>query len=442
MLLLIGAVLLSQLIVIVIFFLKIETRTEYFRQSSINDALTAVYQQIATADAEQGKAIARRLSNRENEFRVIDQPLSTTLANKSQWIDIQMSTTTGEIINGKYHEGETSLRELWGFWFSDEWLKCVDIIGLQAIGSGCPYTFYEFPLTQKRWLFVAENSGPNVYMILAPVILSASLSLIIISYGVLLAVRKITLPMQQLNVAAQRFGRGEKAQTVPLSGSEEIRQTITAFNNMQYRIGRFVTDRTRMLAAISHDLRTPITSLRLRAEFVGDEVLRDKMIRTLEDMQTMVESCLAFTREESLDEAFETVDLIQLLSELADDSSFITFESQASQYLFSCQRIKLTRALVNLLDNAVKYGSRAVVSLKIADTVVINIDDFGPGIPQDQFENVFEPFVRLDKARNTEGASVGLGLSIARTIIHQHGGDIALSDIHSGLRVTVRLPVS
>jgi signal transduction histidine kinase len=204
-----------------------------------------------------------------------------------------------------------------------------------------------------------------------------------------------------------------------------------------------------MLAAISHDLRTPITSLRLRAEFIEDEEIRQKILETLDDMQRMAEATLAFAREEAAQEDTRPVDLAALIesvcADLADIGQDVTFAGAArSHYLGRPSSLK--RALRNLIENAVTYGRRARVGLETGQREWhIVIDDDGPGIPEADFERVFAPFVRLEESRNPETGGVGLGMAISRSIVRGHGGDITLENRRGehgtlGLRVTIRLP--
>jgi len=200
-----------------------------------------------------------------------------------------------------------------------------------------------------------------------------------------------------------------------------------------------------MLAAMSHDLRTPITTLRLRVEFIEDEDIKNKILETLDDMQRMTDATLAFVREEVAVEPTRMVDLSALIesvtSDLSDLGKDVQFE-EAERFDYGCRPAGLKRALCNLLENAVRYGERAKVSLDLADGGPrITIDDHGPGIPEDQIERMFQPFVRLDESRSVEGGGIGLGLAIARSIIKSHGGDIALSNRREGgLRVLITLP--
>ena len=262
---------------------------------------------------------------------------------------------------------------------------------------------------------------------------------------VVLVVRRVTRPMNRLAEAADRLGRGESPGPVPEEGPEEVRRTTQAFNRMQERLERFVADRTRLLAAVSHDLRTPITSLRLRAEFIEDEEVREKILETLEEMQRMAEETLAFAREEATREDTQTVDLAALLDSLCQDLADMGREvdfAEAMRSPLPCRPVALKRAFRNLIENAVRHGTRARVRLdSTGSALMVEIDDDGPGIPEADFERVFEPFVRLEESRSRETGGVGLGLAIARSILRAHGGDIALANRpEGGLRVTVSLP--
>jgi len=255
--------------------------------------------------------------------------------------------------------------------------------------------------------------------------------------------RRITRPLRRLALAAERLGRGEDVPPLPSEGPMDIRCTAAAFNRMRERLQRFVDDRTRMLAAIGHDLRTPITSMRLRAEFVSDEETRRKLLATLNEMQAMTEATLAFVREDATRETTRTVDLSALLESLCADLADLGWDvafSNGEKIPYRCRADALRRALRNLIENAVRYGERARVALtSTREAIEITVDDDGPGIPEEDMERVFAPFVRLESSRNRTTGGVGLGLSIARTIVRAHGGDIGLANRNS-LRATVKLP--
>ncbi|KAF1042276.1 MAG: Osmolarity sensor protein EnvZ [Herbaspirillum frisingense] len=278
---------------------------------------------------------------------------------------------------------------------------------------------------------------------------------------VFLFVRRILRPIKALAQAAERVSRGELVDPLPVTGPAEAREVTSAFNLMQERLRRFVEDRTRMLAAISHDLRTPITSLRLRAELVDDAPLKAAMIRTLEEMRVMVEETLRFARDDASTEDTREIDLRALLRDVVEEQRAqgrdVQLRGDATAVLpYRCRPVNLKRALSNLVDNAVHYGQRARLALSAgtAGALQIHVDDDGPGIAADKLQDVFKPFVRLDPSRHRNasgardggrGGHVGLGLAIARSCIEAHGGRLELENRGApehahGLRAVVSLP--
>ena len=260
-----------------------------------------------------------------------------------------------------------------------------------------------------------------------------------------LTVRKLTAPLRALEKASRQLGRGEAVEPLKEEGPKEVRGTISAFNAMQERLMRFVQDRTRMLAAVSHDLRTPITTMRLRAEFIDDDDMREKILASLEEMQTMTDAVLAFAREDAASEETKDVDLAALLSSMAEDyadmGKDVSFSGPGS-LIYSCRSVSLKRAVRNLTENALRYAGDANLSLKAQPkSLEIEITDSGPGIPEEKLEEVFAPFFRVEGSRNLETGGVGLGLSITRTIIRSHGGDVTLKNRSGGgLQATITLP--
>jgi signal transduction histidine kinase len=300
-------------------------------------------------------------------------------------------------------------------------------------------------LQDGRWLNAVSVMRPLDRFWQWQTLLSAGLTALILSVLMILMVQRITQPLARLAVAADRFGRGEASPPLAEHGPVDIQETIRAFNRMRTRLERFVQDRTRMLAAISHDLRTPITALRVRAELIDDPETRGKILVTLDEMQRMTEATLAFVREEAVQEGSRLIDLVALVESLCDDLSDtgkdVAF-SGPGKIPYSCHVLSLKRALGNLIDNAVIYGQRARVTLtEDREALRITIDDDGPGIAVADMERVFEPFVRLEASRSRETGGVGLWMAIARSIVRRHGGDITLDNRpEAGLRVTVRLP--
>jgi signal transduction histidine kinase len=275
-------------------------------------------------------------------------------------------------------------------------------------------------------------------------IISLAVTAVILSICAAFIARGMTRPMRRLAVAAEALGRGESVTPLPESGPDDIRQTAEAFNLMQARLQRFVEDRTRMLAAIGHDLRTPITSLRLRTEFVTDDETREKMLSTLDELRAMTEATLAFSRDQATEEVTRNVNLTALVESLCDDLVELGHDVtclEAPKIGYRCRADALKRAVRNLVENAVRYGERARVSLRSgAAAIEIVVEDDGPGIDTEAIERVFAPFFRLENSRNRETGGIGLGLSIARNIVRHHGGDVTLANTGNGLRATISLP--
>ena len=300
-------------------------------------------------------------------------------------------------------------------------------------------------LTNGCWAEITLHGPPPAFGWIRMLARIGGFGLVIILCSLWFA-RSAARNLSQFSAAADAVGRSVDAPLLPETGPREVRLAAKAFNRMQERLRRFVTDRTQMLAAISHDLRTPLTRLRLRAEFVDDEAQRQKMLNDIAEMEAMIAATLAFARDDAVREPRAQQDLDQLLDQLASDlcdSGYPVNYEPGEPVIVSCSPGGIRRALANLAENAVKYGDVAHLSLaRDGDTATILIDDDGPGIPPELAEQVFQPFFRLEGSRNRDTGGVGLGLSVARTIIRGHGGDIALANRpEGGLRVTVTLPV-
>jgi signal transduction histidine kinase len=250
--------------------------------------------------------------------------------------------------------------------------------------------------------------------------------------------------------AAEALGRDVNAPPLPENGPTEVRTAAIAFNTMASRIRRFVQDRTELLTAIGHDLRTPITRLKLRAEFVEDEEQRAKILADLGELEELVSATLAFGRDVRTTEPLSPIDLAELLRTILDESADAWPDMQEklhyegpSHVTVMARPLGLKRVFVNLISNAIHYGGSALVRLRRADDgmVVVEVEDDGPGLPPNELERVFEPFHRGEPSRSRETGGVGLGLPIARNISRAHGGDVSLANRASGgLRVTVTLP--
>jgi signal transduction histidine kinase len=309
---------------------------------------------------------------------------------------------------------------------------------------GRPWGTLSVRLADGRWLN-ASVDRPPVPPLGAAFLASFLMSALAVGAVGALGVRRASRPLRRLAEAADRLGRGEAFEPLPETGPQETRQANIAFNRMRERLDRFIRDRTAMLAAVAHDLRTPITSLRLRAEFVDDEETRTKIIETLAEMQVMADSMLAFARGDAESEPTRLTQLSALVESVVEDAVAsgrdVRFV-ETGPITLPCRPHALRRALANLVDNAVHYGARAVLSVeRDAGEIRILVDDEGPGIPEAELERVFDPFVRLEASRSRETGGAGLGLSIARTILRSHGGDLRLENRREGgLRAIAALP--
>jgi signal transduction histidine kinase len=287
---------------------------------------------------------------------------------------------------------------------------------------------------------------PRGWRLFDPIVITAlSIAIITIMLGVW-AARAITAPLRAFAKAAESFSPESQITPLPERGPEEVRSATRALNAMRERIKGLVEDRTRMLAAVGHDLRTPITRLRLASEFVGDPQLRQQMLRDLDQMNRMVESILIFLREgRSLNNAI-SVDAAATLQTVCDEFADAGHDVRlaASEHAaVKAQPDELRRALANVIDNAVRYAGRAIVSLaQTPDGVVIAVEDEGPGIPDARKAAMLQPFVRGEPARHMDGTTgFGLGLSIASAIVAAHGGTLTLHDCQPrGLVVRIVLP--
>jgi len=262
----------------------------------------------------------------------------------------------------------------------------------------------------------------------------------------LIVVRNLSRPLRQFAEAANRIGApGAPALVLAEDGPREVQLAAQAFNRMQARIERLILDRTQALAAVSHDLRTPIARLRLRAGFLDDTTSQAAIDTDLDDMEAMIDSTLAYLRGESEGEEPRAADIAAILETLCDaaaDAGHAVEYAGPRQARLLCRPVALKRALANLIDNAVKYGGGAHVSLEdAADTLTVRVEDRGPGIPAESLQTVFEPFRRLETSRNRGTGGAGLGLTIARQVAEAHGGTLTLANRQGGgLAAMLRLP--
>jgi len=276
-------------------------------------------------------------------------------------------------------------------------------------------------------------------------------TLLFILLGVLLllyiTVRWVTRPLKILSQEADALGIDINKPPIPEKGPDEIKRAAHAFNTMQQRLKNLIEDRTHIFAAMSHDLKTPITRLRLRTELLEDTALRESFERDLKEMENMVTEALSFMRGIDTAEKSQPVNINALLESIQEDyqdiGKNVSLNGQALAPLMGAAPL-LKRCLVNLIDNAIFYGQQAQLTVEdSAAQLTICIKDSGPGIPEQELEKVFDPFYRLESSRNRQTGGTGLGLSIARNIIHLHGGQISLRNHpQGGLEVCLKFPRS
>ena len=270
------------------------------------------------------------------------------------------------------------------------------------------------------------------------------LCLVLLAYVV---ARMATRPLGRLARAATALGGDINQPPLPEKGPSEVRDAAAAFNRMQARLQSYVAERTQMLAAIAHDLQTPVTRLRLRLEKVADESLRDKLVADLGAMQGMIQEGLDLATGAGSGGRMQRVDLDSLLSSVCADAvdagQDVTLDGQTRVSILAIP-IALQRGLANLIDNAVKYGGYArVAAAREGNKAVIRVRDGGPGIPEDQLEKVFDPLYRIETSRSRETGGTGLGLTIARDIARKHGGTLTLRNAPGGgLESTLTLPLN
>lgn len=315
----------------------------------------------------------------------------------------------------------------------------------------------EAQLPSGLWLYATFNIEKLSIGLQTRLISIIALTIIIVGITGFLITIKMTNPISSLAAASEKLGKGQSVPRLKEQGPQDIREALAAFNNMNSRLTQLLSSQKQMLGAISHDLRSPLTSLRLRLESVQDSDDKEKMINTVEEMNEMIAAILNFTRvdaEEKSSEVSRPVDLYNfcdsLITEYTDTGRDCSLDYQGGEdQVFNCRYISLRRALRNIIENGLRYGEQVMLSVNQVDneTIVLTFSDKGPGLAEDDLKNVLKPFYRPDKARRMMDGGIGMGLSISESIIKAHGGSICLANgdashsANKGLRVSVTLPL-
>ncbi|ERH49462.1 sensor histidine kinase [Ectopseudomonas chengduensis] len=308
-----------------------------------------------------------------------------------------------------------------------------------------PVLVTQIQLAPGEWLYIASLLPEPYTSLEEPILPTQQLWFILLTTAFLLLfigllVHLQSRPLKRLARTARHMSLGAEVEPVAEGGGREVVEVARAFNAMRERISRYLTERSQLFSAISHDLRTPITRLRLRVELLDDESLQSKFGRDLDDLELLVKGALQCVKDTDIHENIEPVDLNHLLHGLTEPylgSGRVTLDGAAHD-LYPGKPLALRRCIGNLLDNALKYGERAHLHIEDdAEAFILHVDDEGPGVPEQKLEQVFEPHFRL--ASQQQG--YGMGLGIARNLAHSHGGELSLRNLRDGgLRVTLWLP--
>lgn len=296
-------------------------------------------------------------------------------------------------------------------------------------------------LSDGWWLNFATPPPPLQAELHSQFFWPGALLLVVVVVISMWAVRRATQPLSLFAHAAERLGLDFNAPKLDERGPREVHRAAKAFNLMQERLQAFVKDRTHMLAAISHDLRTPITRLKLRAEFIEDDEQRTKMLSDLDEMEAMISATLKFARDDAANEPTENLDLAQLVRTLTENLDVSC--RMPDTLAFVGRPLGLKRLVGNLVGNAKIFGSKVEIELSVqGDQVDFVVLDDGPGIPEDMMDRVFDPFVRVENSRSRNTGGTGLGLAAVKMVAQAHGGTVELSNRKSGgLKARVSLPL-
>ncbi len=314
--------------------------------------------------------------------------------------------------------------------------------GLHAMGD----TFYiQVGLKDGTWVRFERQVPESLFGWPSRLLITLGILLVSVVALSLLAVRWSVGPLRSLRRAAEALGKDIHRKPLAVEGPSEVAETAKAFNTMQQRLKNYIEDRARILAAVSHDLKTPLTRMRLRSDLLEDEGLREKIQTDLNDMESMVGATLDFMRGTETKEPSQPLDLMALLESIQGNMSEagweVTLAGQIEKPIHG-KPLALKRCITNLVDNAVHYGERADITVDGQDQhIVIAVNDNGPGIAEESLERVFDPFFRVEASRSQHTVGTGLGLGIARNIARAHGGELMLENRpQGGLTARLLLP--
>lgn len=313
---------------------------------------------------------------------------------------------------------------------------------LPGLGDDTPELEITQQMSNGQWIS-ARFERQDLPSLAPDMLVSAMLGTLLTGAAAAWLAGRVSRPLSALAQASEGVARGRTAPRLSVNGPDDIRRAAEAFNEMSDRVTRTLESQRQLLSAVGHDLRTPIAAMRITAEFVEDQEVRDRLTRNLDELKALTEAVLASARSTTGEEK-RNVDLAALIESVCDDLVELGLPVDVDvpgTIPCLCRSNEIRRAIRNLIENAVRYGGSARVSLNVEpEYLTVNIDDDGPGIPEERLDEVFEPFVRLEGSRNAATGGTGLGLTLARSIAREHGGDVTLENRRTGgLRARLRI---
>ena len=425
-----GAVILSNLAVIAILEVGREGELQGARRAAAVDRIGSMFDYISTIPEEQRESAAHTMSGNIFRYGLTDTPQFEAQATLEEEQRIVAALVSGEQ-NKRLGPPRVRL------------IEDASLVG----GTDGPSIEITQPMPNGGWLW-ARYDRPALPSPAPDILIAAALGTLLSGVGAAWLAGRVSRPLSALAYASDEVARGRIAPRLKVKGPDDIRLAAEAFNAMSDRVTRTLESQRQLLSAVGHDLRTPLAAMRITAEFVEDGEVRERLARNLEELQSLTEAVLSAARAGPGEEK-RRVDLAALIESVCDDLIDLGMPVEVNisgSAPCLCRPSEIRRATRNLIENAARYGGEARVTLvSEGDSFVVTVNDNGPGIPQDRLEEVFEPFVRLEASRSNATGGAGLGLTLARSIAREHGGDVVLENRLSGnqvvgLRASLRLP--
>jgi signal transduction histidine kinase len=424
-----GAVILSNLAVIAILEVGREGELQNARRAAAVDRIGSVFDYLSTIPEEQRESAMHTLSGNIFRYALTDTPHFEAAGNAEE-VRIAAVLVSGEV-NKKLG------------------LPRVRLVDDGSLVSGGDEPSLEItqPMPGGGWLW-ARYDRPPLPSPAPDILIAAALGTLLSGGAAAWLAGRVSRPLSALAYASDEVARGRTAPRLKVRGPDDIRLAAEAFNAMSDRVTRTLESQRQLLSAVGHDLRTPLAAMRITAEFVEDGEVRERLARNIEELQSLTEAVLSAARAGPGEEK-RRVDLAALIESVCDDLVELGMPVEVNisgSAPCLCRPSEIRRATRNLIENAARYGGEARVSLATeGDSFVVTVNDNGPGIPEDKLEEVFEPFVRLEASRNAATGGAGLGLTLARSIAKEHGGDVVLENRVmggqiAGLKASLRLP--